>query len=119
MITAFDVYLVMQLDTIRAFFTLLSIVIFAIGVFNAQGLLDEPRVVVTPVFGVFLAVLSAILPSSKTMAAMIIFPAISSIESTGAVAPEVKEVWELAKEALRTSVSSHRETAVEKEGASK
>jgi len=124
MITAFDVYLVMQLDSIKVFFTLLSVAIFCVGVFFAGVFLDENeeaswKVSVAPIFGVVLGAISAFLPSSQTAAAMIIFPAISSAEFTGVVAPEVKEVWELAKEALRTSVSSHRETAVEKGGASK
>ena len=124
MITAFDVYLVMQLDSIREFLGLLAALFFFGGSGVAILLINSDvgfswKELIAPIFAVSLGAISTLLPSSKTAAAMIILPVISSAEFTGAAALEVKEVWELAKEALRGSVQSQQGAMVEKEAVSK
>src|SRR5690606_7040123 len=51
---------------------------------------------------VFSFLLASLLPSSKTAAAMIVLPAITSDTVVQTVAPEARELYELAKDALRS-----------------
>lgn len=112
MIDAMDVYWVMQLDTIRGVAIAFSVV-FGIGTaiwvisrgVGAAG--DEEAgkfsraIWFVPV--VFCVALSAVVfaPSSKTAAAMILVPALTSDQVLEPVSAEAKELYALAKSALR------------------
>ena len=96
MITVFDVYLSMQLDSIRVFTALLGLVLVSISLrsaceingFNFMGL-------IVLALAALLGMITAFLPSNQTAAAM------------------------LEKEALRGSVQSQQGAMVEKEAVSK
>jgi hypothetical protein len=105
MISSFDVYLVMQLDDIRFAAFLLALAVFILGgVFLASSLDCDDR----PGFwgpAMILAALSlwtidAFTPSSKTAAAMILVPAMTSDQVTEPLTAEAKELYALAKQAL-------------------
>jgi anaerobic C4-dicarboxylate transporter len=119
MIDAWDVYWIMQLDQIRGGMMVFSIIF---GVALAIGALVG-AVVVFDTYGndkndakqtfkrwmssgvaVFVVsfLLASLLPSSKTAAAMIVLPAITSDTVVQTVAPEARELYELAKDALRS-----------------
>lgn len=124
MVSPFDVYLVMQLDAIRgalgAFGLVASVGAAFVAIFCAtearsqwswdkETLEDRiarfagysktaKRVLVA---GLLSGLLSVGLPSSKTAAAMILIPALTSKEVVVPVAAEAKELYGLAKEALR------------------
>lgn len=119
MIDAWDVYWVMQLDQIRGGMMALSIVTGlaltigivsgAVVVFDVLGgddagaKLAYKRWVMRGVALFAFAFLSvSLLPSSRTAAAMIVLPAITSDTVVQTVAPEARELYELAKDALRS-----------------
>lgn len=114
MVSAFDVYLVMQLDSIRdalvvaAFlFGILGHVVFGVGVMSsADGEEWGPAVrkigIRTVAAGVVAAIGVALVPSSKTAAAMILVPALTSKEVTEPLSREAGELYGLAKDALRS-----------------
>lgn len=120
MIDAFDVYLVMQLDSIRAAVgtvALLAGAISAIAVCPVkEGHKKAMKYVV--VGGFILCALSAaaatLLPSSRTAAAMILLPAVTSQEVTDVLKPEVQELWGLTKDALKGLASGKDKPDVEK-----
>ena len=105
---AWQVYWVMQLDSIGIGIFLFGLVLILLGllalVFAADGC-DEslsPRFVLGVIAsGALLWFVDMFLPSTKTAAAMIVLPAITSESATAAVAPEVRELYDLAKDALR------------------
>lgn len=117
MITAWDVYWVMQLDRVGDGFGVtgcMSLIFGLIGTFfclahknsiwgteakTAKGLLPYMKGLV--LLGLFNSAVSVFLPSSKTAAAMIVLPAITSDTVVEAVAPEARELYTLAKDALR------------------
>jgi hypothetical protein len=121
MVSPFEVYLVMQLDSINALFGLLAgasallaggwLFIVAMSTdFDFQASKEEKKVRLdaakkfsfrTFLFGVACLVAAAFLPSTKTAAAMILIPALTSKEVVEPVATEAKELYGLAKEALR------------------
>lgn len=120
MISAFDVYLVMQLDRIGGALTLVCLGAFVVGgvtgaVYAALGGpsaadSDEDAARMVTMLKVFkvcawtaaiIIPLSALLPSTKTAAAMIILPAMTSDKVIEAVKPEARELLDLTKEALR------------------
>lgn len=112
MISAFDVYLVMQLDSIKDAITVIMVVLFC-SVF-AQVLL----LIMEEVYSKALLILSSSLlvasiaafsfiPSSKTAAAMMMIPKLTSLEAIETVNPEVKELYDLAKGALRGVVDNN------------
>jgi hypothetical protein len=113
MISAFDVYLVMQLDRISSGVGAIAIIssVFVAGslvgwFINAD--IDEDMsaaakrlclrfsLVAAP-----LVIVWALIPSSKTAAAMILVPALTSEEVVEPVAAEARELYGLAKDALR------------------
>lgn len=111
MISAWDVYLVMQLDSIRA----ALFVICGLGVTSAlfvagpmAGIADwdekksmrrkSTRALIACVVGLLFG---AVIPSSKTAAAMILVPKLTSPEVVQPLSKEAGELYGLAKEALR------------------
>lgn len=107
MISAFEVYLVMQLDTIAAG-ALVACLICGVGGLALLffGIEEGERWAKVSGFFVFsfaalCGLTATFLPSSKTAAAMIIVPALTSEEVVEPVAAEAKELYQLAKEALR------------------
>lgn len=125
MISAWDVYWVMQLDSIKEFLIILSVIAImatcvgtVIGsVLRSEGDTDGVLIhryvfkVVAPLALIF-GVLQSLTPSSKTAAAMLILPALTSDTVVEAVAPEARELYDLAKDALR-SVSNKTAPPVE------
>lgn len=129
MISAWDVYWVMQLDSIGGALTVLTglvalafVCCFVVGLLNAGSNPDEwsapqnkaaaerekqigQKLIswLKPLGAAFavLLVTSALLPSSKTAAAMLILPAITSDNVVEAIKPEARELYDLAKDALR------------------
>jgi hypothetical protein len=129
MIDAWDIYWVMQLDSIGRSLRFIVFALFILsGAFSIRAVwcsvqspddwlseecktaaaasrASEPAARSAAIrFGVaFLAVMSvnALIPSSKTAAAMIVLPALTSESVVQTVAPEARELYELAKDALR------------------
>ena len=122
MITPFEVYLVMQLDSISVFLFATTILLgisllisFLIGAINSDMYTEETvkrgkaqmaRTLKFVPLLVCLGFSSALIPSSKTAAAMIILPALTSKEVTEPLAAEGKELYALAKQALRDAVDA-------------
>lgn len=119
MITPFNIYLVMQLDSIRDALGALAILVGAalvLGAFMSALITDgdcfKDRVWQRWVasLGALMLLVSAVyafLPSSKTAAAMIVLPALANNET---VREEAGELYDLAKGALR-SLSESEEPA--------
>lgn len=123
MISPFEVYLVMQLDSIGVIFALafcaLGLVVLVASIMCVFAVMDDDedalatskalfRKMITPF--IFVAVIGSLIPSSKTAAAMIILPALTSKEVTEPLAKEGKELYALAKQALRDAVDAKDET---------
>lgn len=116
MISAFDVYLVMQLDSIVSTATIFAIIAGLASVLNlvigviasideedfAPRLLRSGKLCLSACL-VFAAV-ATLTPSTKTMAAMIVLPALTSDEVVQPVKKEAAELYDLAKQALRQAV---------------
>ena len=118
MVTAWQVYWAMQLDSILIVTGYLS---FICTFFGGIGYLghrvarvyseDDPDLksvvastwIAKPMFliGILAIAANAFLPSSKTVAAMIVLPAITSETVIDNVTPEAKELYGLAKDALK------------------
>lgn len=125
MITAWQVYWVMQLDSIGAALSFLSagglMLAAALTIWNGISRLDTNQfpslcdvdarkaawavranlrktvlLVAVPLF-----VVNAFIPSTKTAAAMIVLPALSDIASSETVQHEAGELYGIAKDALR------------------
>lgn len=119
-LTPFQVYLVMQLDSINTLafvFGVLSAIVFTISficyvVNNASSKKEEAACAemalgIAKKVGVLAAlslILGTFLPSTKTAAAMIVLPAIANNE---AIQTEAGELYGLAKEGLRNLVKSN------------
>jgi hypothetical protein len=114
MISAFDVYLVMQLDSIKDAIAAIMVALFCLVFAQVLFLIIEE------VYSKALLILSSLLlvasitafsfiPSSKTAAAMMIIPKLTSLEAIETVNPEVKELYDLAKGALRGVVEKNVE----------
>lgn len=121
MVSPFEVYLVMQLDSINALFGWLAGAsallaggwLFAVAMttdFDFQASKEEKKVRLDAakkfsfralLFGVVCLVAAAFLPSTKTAAAMILLPALTSKEVTEPLSREAGELYGLAKAALR------------------
>lgn len=113
MISAWDVYWVMQLDSIGCAMVLFAALLTVGGIILLWASCedadkgDEGAEAVFKwsgrafLFGVFLGFASALVPSSKTAAAMIVLPAITSDAVVDTVAPEAAELYNMAKDALR------------------
>lgn len=113
MIDAWDIYWVMQLDAIR--FALFGVTFWASAMIIGLGMMsfgeavwDEEKDRVRPWVKRLTAVAIAgfvagvFVPKSQTVAAMIVLPAITSDAVVQTVAPEARELYELAKDALRS-----------------
>ncbi len=118
MITAWQVYLVMQLDNIRDVLGVCTVILGvsllfggAFGAFVVSEMCGDRqagcwkmyrRLVSTGmVLFSLLLICTTFIPSSKTVAAMIVLPAITSETVIDNVTPEAKELYGLAKEALK------------------
>lgn len=103
--TAFEVYLVMQADSvvvcsiIAALILALASVPVALLASDGQLTWKVPKVLCSLAAVFFLVAM--LTPSTKTLAAMYVIPAVTSEHAVEKIAPEVREVWELAKDALR------------------
>ena len=128
MVTPFEVYLVLQLDSINAFLLgvgmpaliggAVAAIAFAVNARNQYSWDKEPpadRLARYAEYakssrrfayaGIAAVALSVIVPGTKTAAAMIIIPALTSKEVTEPLSREAGELFELAKEALRNAAS--------------
>ena len=122
MISPFEVYLVMQLDSLKGMFSVLTGVCVVFGVILAATLpiwADEhlplfkgapeagmkwfKRVVAA---GLLFLFVGTALPSTKTAAAMIVLPALTSEEVVKPLGDEARELYQLAKDALRKAVDT-------------
>lgn len=127
--SAWTVYWVLQLDSIKYIFILLTILPAAAAAITSiiGGLMtgeynERDRENGTKLLGyskrlwlTFVVALFAanLLPSSKTAAAMIVLPALTSEEAVGTVKSEAKELYEMAKEALKEKITTTEEKKVE------
>lgn len=113
MISPFEIYLVMQLDSLVGLsiaFSLLFGAATLFAVFSAfDDAFDRPILVISMTAAPFLvAVLTAtLLPSSKTAAAMIVIPAIANNEK---IQDEAGELYQLAKQGLKQIVADSETT---------
>lgn len=107
MVSPFDVYLVMQLDSIGSMFLFFALVgSFVAVVLCLFGSIEEEPAVLSwgrkvAAFAILSTLASGLLPSSKTAAAMILIPALTSEEVVAPVSAEARELYGLAKAALR------------------
>lgn len=106
MISAWDVYWVLQLDSIAGMFVIAAIIFGLALIFTPFFyLLEEQKL--PPHFKKMLAtvigcaLVATFLPSSKTAAAMILVPALTAPEVVAPVTGEAKELYSLAKQALK------------------
>lgn len=122
MVTADQIYWVMQMDTIILGLVLLGLLLFFGGMMFAFGY-GEEGYTGSAVFCAFLSfmgflmlVSTMFLPSTKTSAAMIVLPAITNDKVVDTVAPEARELYELAKDALKNmgAKDAKKEPAEEK-----
>lgn len=105
MISAFDVYLVMQMDSfvnVAAFSAVMASILVVCGLPFWAGLDEGKRYAkICGVIIIVMTIVAAILPSTKTAAAMIVLPAITSDRVVSAMTPELRELLDLTKDALR------------------
>ena len=123
MITAWDIYWVMQLDSIKTLFTVASVVIligllmFPIWMMMLEDVCDDANGVGKRIakWGAGSLLISAgivaFLPSSRTAAAMIIIPKIANSET---IQKEAGDLYQLAKDGLRRLVAPPEKKDVEK-----
>lgn len=111
MISAFTIYLVMQADGVSAsLFIIGSCMLIWGGICWAfYSDLDEfgnERKIYSSwklaMIGIALLAIAAAVPSTKTAAAMLIVPAITSESAIEMASPEARELYELTKGALRS-----------------
>lgn len=125
MVSAFEVYVVMQLDSIRAFFIGAAVISGGLGAgFLWVAALDEcdkePWAPKLKTKGTRLAswcvaalLCFSVTPSSTTAAAMILVPALTSDEVVEPVGREAAELYGLAKKALTNLAEDRPEPAKE------
>lgn len=116
-ISMWDIYWVMQMDNIAAFLSVTGTVIFltfwltvSIGCsesylstkeFYSQPLIKRLAIGVT-CYSVMAMTLSAFLPSSKVLAAMLLIPPLTTPQVMEPLGTEAKELYLLAKGALKS-----------------
>lgn len=123
MISALDVYLVMQADALHSMFvgamvfSLLSLAITSLIYLIASARGDDVssatagRFIKPAALAVSVTVLLVTLvPDSRTSAAMIILPALTKSEVMTPIGDEAKELYGLTKEALRDLVEEGKRT---------
>lgn len=123
MISAFETYLLFQLDTVVKALGLLSVLGFSVvavmAAYRFIELDEEEREVFDKTYNrcwqtlIVLFALTTFVPDSKTVAAMIVLPAITSDKVIETVTPEAREVYDLAKKALRQLSHEHAALAAE------
>jgi hypothetical protein len=128
MVSAWDVYWVMQADSIGIALGMLSffagvgvVVLMLFGWLaksdcNSEGIgiaMHRHLRWVLPLFAVSL-VSAALLPSSKTAAAMILVPALTSEQVIEPAGAEARELYDLAKQALRNVATQKQEEPAKK-----
>jgi hypothetical protein len=112
MISAWDVYWVMQLDTIGTSMVAAAILIAVASVFVAVASDgdavwdDDKKIIYRPwlvvwTLGALLLAARVFLPSSQTAAAMFLVPKLTSPEVLEPVGAEARELYALAKKAIR------------------
>lgn len=105
MIDAWDVYWVMQLDAVRVTLIILSTALGIVCTFaTLHTFIEEvgfPHLKKLVAVWALLMLAAAFTPSSKTAAAMIVVPALTSEEVVQPVSEEARELYGLAKDALR------------------
>jgi uncharacterized protein YqhQ len=111
MITPFEVYIVMQADSVGKVVGLISILL---GVATLMCLLfghieEEEKAIAagkkTAIALIISLAFSALLPSTKTAAAMIVIPAIVNNE---ALQKEAGDLYKIAKQALADAVAEEK-----------
>ena len=120
MISPLEVYLVMQLDAIiSGLFVIIGFAVFTIGAIALAIALERDDTSSTnPEYLQLVArhrklgklacamaaliIVANLIPSSRTAATMIVLPAVTSREVAEVVGPEAKELYNLAKDALRS-----------------
>lgn len=108
MISAFTVYVVMQADTLTMMLALCGLGAMAFGVMFwmfAEECRNEAmgkQAMRAAIAGLFMALLAALTPNTKTLAAMLIVPEITSGEVIEMATPEARELYDLAKGALKS-----------------
>lgn len=113
-LTAMDIYLVMQSDSIAVAFNVVGVVfsvIFGVGALRSTVAWSGgdspgwPLILLWPAFGLSLmiAIGSAFIPSTKTAATMYVVPAIVNNET---LQEDAGEFYELAKDALRDAIGN-------------
>jgi hypothetical protein len=111
MISAWDIYWVMQLDTIRSALGIASVFALAATAISTLAIGIEgasPRY--AKFFGAILAPLAiaaALVPSSKTAAAMVVLPAIANNQT---IQREAGDLYGIAKDALRNLAAPKEQT---------
>lgn len=133
LITAWDVYWVMQLDNILKMvgglqiFLVVALVVIGFAALVAQiemyneearAAFHKKTVLLGKVTGFglgFMSLLSGLLPSSKTAAAMIILPALTSEEVVEPLSREAGEIYKLAKIGLTNLVTEDAAKVIEEE----
>lgn len=115
MISPWDIYWVMQLDSIGAASVLLSIFAVPSAIFTAlaakEGELPWSVPVILAPFAALLLFAAIFLPSSKTAAAMLVIPAIANNET---IQREAGDLYQLAKDGLRELVKPDESVKAEK-----
>lgn len=108
MISAFTVYLVMQADAIGfsscfagCCFGLIGALLWLFGM-DYENEKQEKIGRALAIFGVLTFVAGVLIPSTKTATAMLIVPAITSGEVIEMATPEARELYDLAKGALKS-----------------
>ncbi len=118
MVSAFEVYLVLQLDSIGtaafvAFLVLLALILIPRINDTMLDRKTRPYNKTLVAAAVLCFITSALLPSSKTAAAMIIVPALTSKGVVEPLTAEAKDLYALAKGALKKVVEAAPEPKTE------
>jgi len=106
-ISAWQIYLVMQLDNITSAATIIGTIVGGTGAATILlgYMVEEISLVKASKKMLWVSLplisLATLLPNSRTAAAMIVVPALTSKEVVEPVAGEAKELYDLAKEALK------------------
>lgn len=121
MISAFETYLLFQLDSVVTTLAILSMIGGGVMLFMTLFCILELDEEKNQEFAktskrswqalAAMITLATFVPDSKTVAAMIVLPAITDDKVIETVTPEAREVYDLAKKALRQLSQEHDDTA--------
>lgn len=118
--SAFEVYLVMQADRINSFLEFVAFLFIGIACASLILIARESSVDIDEemnkklfkvskrslIFGISTLIYSVLMPSSSTIAAMYVLPQFTSPEVLEPAGKEAKEIYSLAKKALKKLVES-------------